>query len=113
LVKLWGLKTLLSSHIPANNSLLNPRITLSLNLWGYRLKYCFSGNPEYPQSTPLVFASRFHAICFFMLWNSISNVLKNTEIIEMWIKRIWNFWCLAPLSAIFQLYRGDPCIPKT
>jgi hypothetical protein len=30
----------------------------------------------------------------FMLWNSISNVLENTEIIEMWIKRIWNFWCL-------------------
>jgi hypothetical protein len=43
----------------------------------------------------------------FMLWNSISNVLENTEIIEMWIKRIWNFLCLAPLSAIFQLYRGD------
>jgi hypothetical protein len=41
----------------------------------------------------------------FMLWNSISNVLENTEIIEMWIKRIWNFLCLAPLSAIFQLYR--------
>jgi ABC-type dipeptide/oligopeptide/nickel transport system permease component len=42
-----------------------------------------------------------------MLWNSISNVLENTEIIEMWIKRIWNVLCLAPLSAIFQLYRGD------
>jgi hypothetical protein len=42
-----------------------------------------------------------------LLWNSISNVLENTEIIEMWIKIIWNFWCLAPLSAIFQLYHGD------
>ena len=49
-------------------SFIPPRKTLSLNLSGYRLKYCFSGKPEYPPLTyPISFVSGFHVIRFHVV----------------------------------------------